>query len=215
MSGRTSIRRVALRAGVLLLAVAVFAAAAGPAGAESARSLVAGGNGRLRAGDVEGAIEQYERASVEAPESPIIDFNIGAALYRKGEFSAARERFVTAAEKTRELDLEARAWYNAGNCAFREGQRMLDGDLEQALEGFRESARFYTTALERNPDDEDAAWNLELARLHIKDVLDRIQKRQEETAGAREEMKEIADSLAALIERERAAVEKSDSLAAA
>ncbi|MBN1884158.1 MAG: hypothetical protein JW876_01380 [Candidatus Krumholzibacteriota bacterium] len=205
----------AIRSAMLVAAAATLlvAAAAPPTAADSSRRLVSRGNGLLRKGDADGAIEQYERASVDAPESPVVGFNIGAALFRKGEFASARERFVEAAEKTRELDLEAAAWYNAGNCAFREGQRMLDGDLGQALERFQESVRFYAAALEKDGTLEDAAWNLELARLSVKDVLDRIERQREEMKAGQEALREVADSLVALAERQRGETAASDSLA--
>jgi len=101
--------------------------------------------------------------------------------------------------KSRDLSLEARAWYNIGNCAFSEAQRQVESDLEKALESYRESVGFYQTALEKDPDLGDAAHNLEVARLMIKDLLDQIQKQKEAMDAMRERLKAVVDSLVAAI----------------
>ena len=186
----------------------------GRAAAESPGRLVSKGNKSYRAQDYDKATEYYEKASVEAPESPIIYFNIGAVLYRTEEYQRARERFEEAALASRDLSLEGKAWYNIGNCAFKQGERQLDDDLEKALEFYEESVRFYMTALEKDPGLEDAAHNLEVARLVIKDLLDRIKEQQEMMKEQQERMKEVVDSLLALIEREEKAIGSSGDLAA-
>ena len=186
--------------------ICIMMALAAPALAESPRSLVAKGNRSLQSGDIEKALELYERASVRAPENPVVTFNTGSAYYRGEEFQKARELFEEAALKAEDLSIEAGAWYNMGNCSFREGQRQVDSDMEKALEFFQESVRSYMTALEKEPELVDAAHNLEIARLVIKDLLDRIKKQQEK-------LKEVVDSLLALIEREERAIVRGDSLA--
>ena len=47
--------------------------------AESPRSLVRKGNRSLEKGEIEKAIEYYERASVDAPESPVVAIDRGLA----------------------------------------------------------------------------------------------------------------------------------------
>ncbi|HSG29360.1 MAG TPA: tetratricopeptide repeat protein, partial [Candidatus Krumholzibacterium sp.] len=174
---------------IVVLASALLLSAAPSADAESPEGLVKKGNSDFMAGEYEKALELYERASVKSPESAVIAFNLGDVYYRMDDFAKAREKFQEAAMKTRELPLEARAWYNIGNCAFSEGARQLDSDLEKALGLYRESVGFYQTALEKDPELSDAAHNMEIARLMIKDLLDRIQKQKEEMDKMREKLK--------------------------
>jgi tetratricopeptide (TPR) repeat protein len=197
----------------LLVLSCIVAAGPGPAAAQSAGKLVKRGNDRFDDNEFEKAIEHYEKASVKAPESPIVSFNMGDAYYRLEDYEKAREYFEKAALETKDLSLEARAWYNMGNTAFREAQRQLDSDLEKALEYYRESVTYYETALERDPEFLDAAHNIEITRLVIKDLLDRIKKQQEEMQKQQEKLKEIVDSLLALAERERGAADESTALA--
>ena len=157
-----------------------MAAAAGAAWAQSPGRLVSKGNKQYERKDFAKAIELYDRASVKAPESAIIAFNKGDAFYKKGDLEKAREQFQQAASKTKSLPFESKAWYNLGNCAFEEGKRQEDSDLQKALESLQESVKHYGTALEKDPGNKPAAENLEIARLKIKDLLDKMQKQQKQ-----------------------------------
>ncbi|MBN2070988.1 MAG: tetratricopeptide repeat protein [Candidatus Krumholzibacteriota bacterium] len=183
----------------VIIASLVFS---GSAWAESGGRLVARGNREFAGNRYEKAAEFYEKASVKLPESAIVAFNLGDVFYRQEDYAGARKHFEDAAMKTKDLPLEAKAWYNTGNCAFSEGLRQSDSDMEKALEFYRESVGFYATALEKDPDLKDAAHNMEIVRLYIKDLLDRIQKQKEEMEQMQEKMKEVVDSLLASIERQ-------------
>ncbi len=163
------------------MAICVCATAtAGAACAQSPGRLVAKGNKQYDRKEFAKALELYDRASVKAPESPVVAFNRGDAFYKKGDLEKAREQFRAAASKTKSLPFESKAWYNLGNCAFEEGKRQEDSDLQKALESLQESVKNYGTALEKDPGNKQAAENLEIARLKIKDLLDKLQKQQQQ-----------------------------------
>ncbi len=183
-----------------------------PVLADSPRQLVARGNRSYEKEEYSQAVEYYEKASVRAPESPVVAFNMGNAFYRKEEFAAAREHYGKAALKAEDLSLEAKAWYNTGNCAFREGERQVDSDMKKALEFFEESVRLYTTALEKDPNLTDAAHNIEVARLVIKDLLDRIKNQEEQQEKQKQRLQAVVDSLRALIARQEKAAAASREL---
>lgn len=212
---RALMRCAVLAAVSVSFVVLAFCAAPAAAFADSPAKLVERGNKSYAGGEYDRAIEWYEKASVRAPESPIVAFNMGNAYYRREEYAEARERYRDAAINARDLSLEARAWYNTGNCAFREGERQVDGDIEKAIEFFQESVQFYTTALEKDPDLVEAAHNIEVTRLIIKDLLDKLQKQQERMQQQQERLQAVVDSLRALIERQEGAAAASAELAAA
>lgn len=193
---------------VLLLAAAIVPVS-GEARAESARRLVGKGNESFGNDRFEEAAGYYDRASVKLPESAEIAFNLGGVYYRLEDYAKAREYYHEAASGARDLKLEAGAWYNLGNCAFNEGARQIDGDMEKALEKYRESVGFYSTALEKDPELSDAAHNMEIARLVIKELLDRIQKQKEQMREQEEKLKEVVDSLIVAIERQEKALGRS------
>jgi Ca-activated chloride channel family protein len=165
---------------ILIMLFGASAAGAPGAFADSPGGLVSKGNRQYSKKDYAKALELYSRASVKAPESPIVAFNKGDAFYKKGDLEKAREQFQQAASKTKNLPFESKAWYNLGNCAFTEGVRQEDSDLQKALGSLEECVKFYGTALEKDPENKEAAENLEIARLKIKDLLDKLQKQQQQ-----------------------------------
>jgi Ca-activated chloride channel family protein len=172
--------RKVLYAAALFFCMSLAGAALAPAFADSPGGLVSKGNKQYHKKDYGRALELYDKASVKAPESAIVAFNKGDAFYKKGDLEKAREQFQQAASKTKALPFEAKAWYNLGNCAFKAGGREEDSDLQKALQSFEESVKFYGTAIEKDPNLKPAAQNMEIARLKIKDLLDKIKNQQQQ-----------------------------------
>lgn len=142
-----------------------LAGATMPLFAASPSKLVEEGNRLYRKGKYNEANQSYEKAAVDIPESPEIYFNKGNAYLAQGDMEKARELFRQAAQKATEVKLEARAKYNLGNLTFQEAVKYQDNDLQKALSKLEESARFYREVLDLDPSDEDAKYNIEVARL--------------------------------------------------
>ena len=140
---------------VAVTILAIPAAAAGQAG----RREVAAGNQLYEDGRFDEAHEQYLEALREAPDSPIVPFNDGNALYRAEELERAMAAYKHASE-SEDAAVAAQAWYNLGNTLYRQQQ------LEPALQAYKE-------ALRRNPADADAKHNLEV-------TLEQLQQQEQQ-----------------------------------
>ena len=99
------------------------------------------------------ALKAYLDAQLEAPESPLLHFNIGDALYQTGDLEGALSHFQGATEKGPDA-VKAVSLYNSGIVYFQQGQ------YSRAAQAFRQ-------ALEYNSEDDDARANLELALLRL------------------------------------------------
>ena len=142
----------------------------------SPTSLIDKGNRAFQQGSYDEALIAYEAASIEAPESPHIYFNKGTIFYMQGDYQKATDMFEQAALKTKDLAFEARAQFNLGNCAFRESLRQRDSDLKKSVEQLERSIYYYKKAFELDPELQDAAHNIEVARLIMKQLLDEVKK---------------------------------------
>jgi Ca-activated chloride channel family protein len=160
------------------------------------------GNSAYKEGKFDKALSYYDEAKVKDPESPYIYFNKGSAYFRMEDFDKAKEAFRNAATKTKDIKLEAKANYNLGLCSFAEAGKQGESDLKKALEQYQESIAYFSRALEDDPGLKDAATNLEIARVMVKDLLDKIKKDQEKNKDKTDKQKEIAEKIAKLIERE-------------
>lgn len=134
--------------------------AAGPLRADTP---VAGGDGGQRkhsdpwSAYEEGAYEEARQGfldrKVEKPEEVGLELGVGASSYKLGEWEEAQRAF-TAATSAADARVREEALYNLGNTAFRLNK------LEEAVE-------LYRSALEIDPGDRDAKFNLELTRREI------------------------------------------------
>ena len=168
------------------------------AAAQSARGLVRDGNRHYASGDYAKALESYGKAAAAAPESPIVAFDRGDALFKQGEFAKAKEAFEKAAEGARSLPVEARCRYNLGNVEFRLAQRQRDADPQKAIAGYERAIRQYRDALRLDPDHADAAHNLEVARVLMRALQEELRKdpqgvdqRQKMNRETREELQKV------------------------
>jgi tetratricopeptide (TPR) repeat protein len=183
-----------------------------PVLAASTHQLVAKGNALFSAGKYDEALEVYEKAEVNAPESPYLYFNKGTALYKKGDYAAANEAFQQAALKSKDMALESKSKFNLGLCAVREAERQQDSDLNKALDAYGKSIQYFREALELDPNFQEAAENIELVRLIMKSMLDEIKKREEEAKKQQEQMQNAAEKLKALIKQQQALIERNSTL---
>ena len=170
------------------------------------------GNKALLNKNYDKALEYYQEASVDDPESPALYFNKGISFYRKQNYKKATDAFKTAALKTRNKKVEARAKYNLGNCSFFRGQRQQDSDLQKALKAYQESVQHYDQALKADPELKKAAHNIEVVRLIIKDLLDKIKKQQEQNKKNQKQQNEILEKLKQLIKVQKELLDTNKSL---
>lgn len=162
---RGGIGRLWLPPVIAVLAAAVPAEARAQAGRAETRE----GNRLYEEGRFGEAHEKYLEALLEAPDSPIIRFNDGNALYRGEDYESALESFRAAVESG-DPELAAAAWYNLGNTLYRQGA------LPESLEAFKQ-------ALRADPADADAKHNLER-------VLEQMQEQEQQGDGENDEENE-------------------------
>ncbi len=164
-AGRT-VGEARAKCGRVAAALAGLAIVLSPAlaAAQAGRGEVEAGNRLYAEGRFDEAHEQYLEALRAAPDSPVVPFNNGNALYRTDEFQRAMEAYQVAAESG-DPAVEAQAWYNLGNALYRQQQ------LQPALEAYKQ-------ALRRNPADVDAKHNLELTLEQLQEQEQQQQQQQ-------------------------------------
>lgn len=111
------------------------------------------------------AVKKYTDAQIDMPESPELFFNIADILYKQRKFAEAEKMFEKSVPKA-DTGLEAKIYYNIGDCRYRQG------DLRGSLD-------YYKKALELDPKDEDAKYNIEFVEKKIKEMISQSKERQE------------------------------------
>lgn len=126
---------------------------------------VRAGNERLLGGDPAGALERYAAAERAVGTRPEIEYDRGTALLRQGKTAEAIEALRRAADRA-DAPLASQALQNVGGALDAAGDR--DGAI-----------RAFADALQRDPSNEAARFNLE--------VLLRRRSQERRSGGAKDE----------------------------
>ena len=133
---------------------------------QAERNKVVEGNKLYEKEDFDQALNKYRDAQVNAPESPLLKYNIGDAQYKMNKYEEALKEYESSLNVDDALK-QAESYYNMGNTQYRLNK------LPEAIESYKK-------ALELNPNDEDAKYNLEYVRQVLKDQAQKQQQNQQQ-----------------------------------
>jgi Ca-activated chloride channel family protein len=125
------------------------------------------------------AIKKYNEAKAEAPDSEIVNFDLGTALYKKGMYQDAVEAFTKAAV-TKDKKLEAKTTYNIANTKYKLGSQQENTDPNGAVNLYRESIDYYNRTLELDKKDADAKFNHDLVEKRLKALLEKLKNQPQQ-----------------------------------
>ena len=147
--------------------------------------------------DYQGALEEYKKAQQTDPENKALDYNMGGAYHKLGEFQEAAKAFQRAAEAEGELGRDAR--FNQGVALYRAGEAAeKSGDMETAQKSYAAAVEGYKALLKSGAGDNDSRHNLELALAKIQEMEDKKkdqsqQKKQDGKEGESKDEKKQPD----------------------
>ena len=165
----------------LILFLFVSPSLAGP----QAKNEVKRGNSLYNKGSFEEALEKYEQALLDSPDSDIVNFNLGNALYKVKDYKKAATHY----EKSLVSDdqsLEQKASYNLGNAKYKNGVSKEDTDLQGAVNLLEQSLRHYEFAIKFGPDDKDAKYNYEFVKKELERLKEKLKKQQQQKQSQQE-----------------------------
>ncbi len=140
------------------------------------RKLNKKGNEAYSKRDIEQALKYYQEAEIEKPQEPVLEYNIGTALFEQAKYEDAVKRYSKALH-TDDPAFQADAYYNLGSSFFRN-------------ERYAEAINAYQKCLELKPDDVDAKYNLELSRKKLKEQAQQQQSQKQDQQQQNEDQKD-------------------------
>jgi len=134
------------------------------------------------------AMTKYTEVLVDLPNSPRLHFNIGNSAYKKENYEEAIKSYTRTATLASDPALENKAYYNLGNCAYRQGRLKENTDLGETISLYQEALEYYRQAIEKYPKDSNAAkYNHEFVERKIKELLDQQKQEGEPQEGEPQE----------------------------
>ncbi len=146
------------------------------------------GNRLYQKGNYEGATLKYQEAAKKAPNSDIVNFNLGSGFYKKGEYDKSLEYFRKALLGSDKI-LQSQAHYNLANALYKSGMVRENSDLSSAIQSLEEALTHYEKRLADTPKDTDAQFNYDF----VKKELERLKKKQQEQRQKEQQQKSQDD----------------------
>ncbi len=153
-----------------IILVAIFLLSMGvSAGSASVKEDVKKGNLVYNNAQYDEALKIYEDALVKDPDSQIVNFNIGDALYKKGSYENAISSFNKAIASG-DPGIISGADYNIGNAQYKLGLSAESADIDKSKECYETALKYYKRSIDLDPDDKEAKFNYEFVDGKLKEL---------------------------------------------
>ncbi len=134
----------------------------------------------------EKAEDAYENLAVDLPKSKIITHNLGLCYYQAGLYERSIINFTKCVPKEKTLSVRAvpqfknadTYYYHLGNAYFKAASRD-SVDSQTAVKLFTAAVQNYKKALLASPSDKSAKYNYELAVIHLQQMVNKPQTKQD------------------------------------
>ena len=122
-------------------------------------------------------------AAVLDPKKPALEYNMGTAAYRAGQFPQAAQAFQQSIKHApsgdpKRLAVQENAYYNLGNTLYRTGQKSESSAPQETQQQWTDAVKAYETALQMRPNDADAKYNRDLVKRKIEALKQQQQQNQ-------------------------------------
>ena len=130
-------------------------------------------------GDFVTAERDYAAAVQRNPKNPALQYDLGTAAYRAGQYSQAAAAFqaslnVAQSADSRRLAQQDDTFYNLGNTLYRTGQKSEQSSPPETIRTWTQAVQAYDAALQLRADDADSKFNRDV----VMRKLDELKKKQ-------------------------------------
>ncbi|MBN1870562.1 MAG: tetratricopeptide repeat protein [Candidatus Omnitrophica bacterium] len=145
--------------------------------AASFRNDIKEGNRYYRNGEYTASREKYANALEKAPESDVVNFNLGTAYYKEKNYEQAVDHFQKVFLSDDD-ELKENAHYNLGNVLYRLGMTQEDDSIEHAISSLENALSQYQRALSIDKNDKDAQYNYDYVQKELVRLKEKHQQQQ-------------------------------------
>ena len=122
------------------------------------------------------AVEKYQAALQDGKNaSPLLEYNLGTGLYKKGDYTASIEHLGKALDP-KAAQLQPLALYNLGDAFYKRGISQEDKNIDGAIADLQQSISNFEQVLKIDAKDGDAQYN----KKFVEKELQRLKKKKEQ-----------------------------------
>ena len=124
------------------------------------------------------AEKEYAATLAKEPKQPKLEFNLGSAAYKSGNYAQAAAAFQNTLHTT-EVPVQQNAYYNLGNTQYRVGEGTEKASPQDTIKTWEQAVQSYDAALQIKPDDTDAKFNRDLVQKKLEQLKKQQQQQQQ------------------------------------
>jgi Ca-activated chloride channel family protein len=125
------------------------------------------------------AEQEYAATPAKEAKQPKLEFNLGSAAYKSGNYAQAATAFQNTLHTT-EVPVQQNAYYNLGNTQYRVGQAVEKASPQDTIKTWEQAVQSYDAALQIKPDDTDAKFNRDLVQKKLEQLKKEQQQQQKQ-----------------------------------
>jgi len=129
-------------------------------------------------GKFDDSLKLYLEALDQDGKSPVVNYDLGTALYKKGDYDKALE-YLEEAAQDKNLKIKPKAEYNLGNVLYKSGMQKANASVDGAIKSLQEALGHYGQTIAYDPKDQDALFNQDFVKKEI-ERLKQIKKQQQQ-----------------------------------
>jgi Ca-activated chloride channel family protein len=147
------------------------------------------GNRLYDQGNYEEAASKYGDGLVDAPGSPLLQFNLGTALYKQGKYEEAIGPLSKVAASA-DAAWTAPASYNLGNALYRLAAGAEESDPQAAIGHYEQALAAFKRAMGAAPQDPDPKYNHEFVARKLAELKKRLEEEKQQQEQEQQEQQE-------------------------
>ncbi len=155
---------------ILFLPTRVFASVAGE---------VNKANDLYKLGRFDDSLHLYQEALNQDDKSSVIKYDLGTALYKKGDYEKALG-YLEQAAQDKNIKIRSKAEYNLGNVNYKSGIQKENINVDQAIKSLQEALGNYGQSIAIDPKDQDALFNQDFVKKEIERLKQKKQQQQQQ-----------------------------------
>jgi len=134
-------------------------------------------NDLYKHGQFDDSLKLYQEALDKDDKSPVIKYDLGTALYKKGDYAKAYG-YLEQAAQDKNIKIKPKAEYNLGNVLYKIGIQKVNTNVDEAIKSLQEALGHYGQTIAVDPKDHDALFNQDFVKKEIERLKQKKQQQQ-------------------------------------
>ncbi len=162
----------------ILIVLLIFALLIPSMGWASVAGEVNKANDLYKQGKIDDSLSLYQKAFAQDEQSSVVKYDLGTALYKKGDYAKAMG-YLEQAAQDKNIKIKPRAEYNLGNVLYKSGIQNEKTNVDQAIKSLQDATEHYGQSLGLDPKDKDALYNQDFVKKEIERLKQKKQEQQQ------------------------------------